>query len=62
MKTFLSRYLDRAALPETRPDESFFSAGPVRNAVRQAQAPSRALRPVHGHRQRGQHLGRHRHA
>ena len=61
MKTFLSRYLDRA-LPETRPDESFFSAGPMRTAVRPVQASSRRLRPVQSHRHRSLHLGRHRHA
>lgn len=60
MKAFLARYLDRA-LPETRPDESFFSAGPVRTVVRPTQASSRP-RPLGGNRHRSLHLGRHRHA
>lgn len=45
MRSLLAGLLDRA-LPPTRPDESFFSAGPVHPASRPAPQPLRRLTPV----------------
>lgn len=47
MRAFLSRYLDRT-LPDERPDEMFFMAGPVRAPKPLTTAPE--TQPKRSHR------------
>jgi hypothetical protein len=56
MRAFLSRYLDRT-LPDVRPDEMFFAAGPMRAPkplattprVRAKRSHRRVVLSRHGH-------------
>jgi hypothetical protein len=63
MRTFLAGLLDRT-LPNTRPDESFFSAGPVRTTTHAAKSSGRPSLSVQRPRSQPAHSGlsRHRHA
>jgi hypothetical protein len=57
MRALLARYLDRAALPDVRPDEMFFMAGPTPSPKSLVTAPEvrvkrshrRVLLSRHGH-------------
>lgn len=62
MRTLIAGLLDRA-LPDTRPDEDFFMAAPVRTTPEPQKSPARRLSPIsRPEHRRPVGFGRQRHA